>query len=342
MSDIEAFPGEEEIANAVFAYSGDVYSMSDVLRFLNINDINKPNTVRLICWLVGLKLMPSDRMRWIPEMLRLSTYYKRSCERYIPGTYRTPLEALRVANVGVMRDSIHERLPWFSKVASVFKVKPEDIADVELRVQRIFTILIYDSSGFEFQPGYEYFAFYTFLVAYMFSVKGGLPVVFAEALAAHMTRSWISIIAFTRHLDDLKASQDHVDELYRLAEKFCPKVLKGMASADIDFLDFTSRWESCLFASLHAPWNLLLIWDQILFHLGEYREYLRFLIICHYRAMDAASVDFMSQESIDEMKWNAMEIIDDAEALPEQDRYNPYKLILQVTCPCFPFLHKYF
>ena len=341
MSKVEAFPGEEEIANTVFAYSGDVYSMSDVLRFLNINDINKPNTVRLICWLVGLKLMPSDRTRWIPEMLKLSNYYKRSCERYIQDNYMTPLEDLRVPNVGLIRDSIRERLPWFSKVATAFKAKPEDVADVELRVQRIFTILIYDSQGFEFHKGYEYFAFYTFLVAYLFSAKGGLPVCFAEALAAHMTRSWISIVAFTRHLDDLKASQDHEEELVRLAKKFCPDVLRGMAGADIDFFEFTREWEGCLFASLHAPWNLLLIWDEIIFHLSDYREFVRWLIISHYEAMQTANVDFASEESVYEMKWNAMEIIDEAEELPSKDRHNPYKLIMQLACPCFPFLQRF-
>ena len=56
--------------------------------------------------------------------------------------------------------------------------------------------------------------------------------------------------------------------------------------------------------------------------------------------MLAANIDFNSDESIYNMKWDAMGIIDDVELLMEKDKENPMKYVYQMFCPCFPSLWK--
>jgi hypothetical protein len=173
----------------------------------------------------------------------------------------------------------------------------------------------------------------------LFGVKGGLPLIFAEALGSYIARGFISIIAFTKHLDDLKVNQDHYDELSRIMKRFEPKVLNELQSTTFSLVN---NWERTLFAEEHAPWNLLLIWDHVLFHRHEYRHYMRFLSLAHFRQMRETGTDMESLESIKNQRWNAMSIIDSAEDLMQQDKKSPYKLFMQIACPCLPFMHKWF
>jgi hypothetical protein len=338
---MEEFPDEETIANCASAYSGDIFCMSDVIRFLNINNFQKPPNMRMICWLVALKLLPPERIKWIPEILKLSNYYKRCLERYVDDCLFTPLDSVASGAGGLIRDTIQDSLPWFTRFARAFGIKDSHLADAELRLQRIFTVICHDAQKFEYHAGYQSYGCVAYVVALSFATKGGLPLCFAEAMAAHMCRAFMSVAAMTRHFDELRASTDHFDDLRRLIGRFCPSVATQFTNAKLDLIAFTLAWERNMFADQHSPYNLLLIWDHILFHIREYRKFMRFLIVAHLRMMVGAGIDFRSDEEIYEMKWNAMEMLDDIEELQQKDKINPYKIVLQIMCPCFPFMQKY-
>ena len=336
---MEEFPSEESVANIIFSFSGDIYGMSDALRFLNINDYDKPNMPRLICWLIGLKLLPPDRVEWMPELMKLLDYYKRCLKRYVSDCYLTPLDSVS-RNKGFIRDTVHDGVDWFKKFAAAFGVSQDYYEDAETRVQRIFAVITHDANGFEFRDGYSRLAFMCYLLPLIFSSRAKLPVVFAEALAHHMTRAMCSIQAFNAKMDGLGGSENE-KELYRLAKKFCSGLIKKMDAAGINFFDYSAKWERNLFTEEHSPMNILLIWDQLIFNMSKFREYLRFMMIAHYRAMIKAEIDFSSDESIYNMKWDAMAIIDDVEFLMEKDKENPMKIVYQIICPCLPFLYRY-
>ena len=335
---VEKFPTEEEIANIVFAFSSDIYQLSDAIRFLNIIDYAKPNTVRFIVWLIGLKLIPPERVNWIIEIYKLSEYYKKCLSRYCNDCYLDPLNA--VTQSGLIRDTIKENLPWFNSFARAYKLSDYHIQDAELRVQRIFAVCIHDASGFTYNEAYCRVGFLSYLLALIFAAKGGLPLVFAEAMGHHIARAIISVLAFNRHLDEIGGSENHQKELLRLTKKFAPEVLGKLTEGRINLFEFTMRWERNLFADEHSPLNIYLIWDHIFFHITEFRYFLRFLIVAHLRAMLKANIDFNSDESIYEMKWDAMAIIDDVEFLMEKDKENPMKYVYQMFCPCIPSLWK--
>jgi hypothetical protein len=289
--------------------------------------------------LVRLRLIPPDRIKWIPDILRLSNYYKRCLERYLDDCLLTPLDSLDKRVAIEIEESVHEALPWFGRFAQAFNIPDVHIADVELRIQRIFAVLCHDAKGFKYSRGYQYFGYVGYLVALCFGVKGGLPLVFCEALASHIARAFISIVAFTRHLDDLKVTEDHMDELVRLLKKFGPSgFVRHLEQVNFDLLEFTCGWEKVLFARNHAPWNLLLVWDHILFHADEYRKYMRYLMVAHFRQMVQAGVNFESKESINGMQWRVMAIIDDTEDLMHRDSIDRFGPLKQILCPCLPFL----
>jgi uncharacterized membrane protein (DUF106 family) len=55
-----------------------------------------------------------------------------------------------------------------------------------------------------------------------------------------------------------------------------------------------------------------------------------------------ARIDFRSDEQIYEMKWNAMKILDDVEEMMSDKMTPPLQIALQMLCPCFPFLQRFF
>lgn len=336
---MEEFPSEEEIANIVFAYSCDIYQLSDALRFLNIIDIYKPPGPRFLCWLIGLKLIPPDRIKWIPEIYKLSDYYRRCLSRYLKDCYYNPLDSLS-CNIGIIKDTIKEALPWFNRFAKAFELSDFAIKDAELRIQRIFAICVQDASAFVYDESYCRVAFLAYLLSLLFTSKGGLPLVFAEAMAHHIARAIISVLALQRHLDETHADLDHRKELYRLTKRFAPEILPKLEKGRIDLFEFSYRWERNLFANEHSPLNIFLIWDHIFFHITEFRYFLRFLVVAHFRAMLQANIDFDSDESIMNMRWDAIAIIDDVEELMERDKQDPFKLFYQMFCPCFPSLWR--
>jgi hypothetical protein len=236
---MDAFPTEEQIAIAVSAYAADVFCLSDVIRFLNINDYRKPNPVRVICWLVGLKLIPGDRVKWIPEITRLVTYYSRCVERYCDECRFTPLDSVPGPVGGLIRDTIRDSLPWFLRFGAALGLPPEALSDGELRVQRLFVVLSHDAHKFEYTSGYQYFGCVCYLLSLVLAVKGGLDHSFAEAIASHMARGFISIVAMTKHLDELHVTSDHVMELQKVVDYFCPAAQEQLRRANLDLFEFT-------------------------------------------------------------------------------------------------------
>lgn len=334
---IEEYPTEERIATAIAAYSGDIYEESDAIRFLNITEYDKPNTVRLICWLVQMRLVQADRMKWIPNIYQLVTYYKRCVERYIGDCYERPLDAITGPTAGLIHDSVHDALPWFTRFAQAIGVDKIFIEDAELRVQRMFTVLKFDLNGFKYELGYQNFAFICYLIATSYCKKGGLPLTFAEAIASHMTRSLISIVAFTEKLDNLKVNDDHYRELEILMKRFAPDALKKLTHGGINLVDFVQRWEKNLYSNEHSPYNLLIIWDDILCNINQYRKYIRFLHVAHFRQMLQSDINFDSDESIINMKWDGVELLEDAEYISRESLKSPYDMIYRILCPCIDF-----
>jgi hypothetical protein len=123
-ADIGLFPIEEQIAIAVSAYTADIFCLSDV--------------IRVICLLVGLKLIPGDRVKWIPEITRPVTCDSRCFEWYCH-------ECCSRTCGWLIRDTIRDSLSWFLLLDAALGLPPESISDAELRMQRLFVGLLHDA-----------------------------------------------------------------------------------------------------------------------------------------------------------------------------------------------------
>ena len=338
---IEAIPAEEAIAEALFCYSGDIYDGPDVKRFLEINDYSKPNNVRFICWLIANRVVPPERIKWMPAIMNEIHYYHRCAQRYLGTQYITPLIDLRPQTRIAIETGFTNIRQWYQQFCRAYYIDDSYILDSDLRLKRISAILSFDSTGFQFQEGFEYFISICYFICLSFQIKSGLPPFFSEAITFGLAKKFLSVVAFNRRLYELNANDDHLKDLLRLSKHYCSDAVKSLKKAGKTILDLAMGWENLLWVDQHSPYNLLMVWDHILIRLDDLRVFLLYLDIAHLKAMEESRIDFSNEQEIYDMLWDATAILDYADSIEFNSQQTSPNSFLNSICPCIPFLNLF-
>lgn len=337
---MEEFPVESDVANALLNWSGDIMNMLDAIRYLAKVTIQKDNHHRFLCYLICLKVIKDKRPQWIPSILEIGQNYHEGCKRFVEDCYADPCGILTEPSASAIKESVEDHWEWFMAVCYNQGIAAEVIGDAQVRIMRIFTILSKNLSGFKYHRQYARIAYMMYAVALSFSSRADLPNFFAEAMCYSMTRAMISLCAMTQNMMTLKLTDEHINTLERLAKRFTPNLVSGAYKNGVDLIAMTMSWEVSMFTNVHCPSNLLLIWDHILFHVEEYHFFLRFLFVAHFKAIEKAQVNIADKEAVDNIMWDAVDILQTADKLMEDD------LVKQVSwwtlCPCYSTCSVFF
>ncbi|KAH0786598.1 hypothetical protein GPJ56_009500 [Histomonas meleagridis] len=331
----EKFPTEQEISDALCRSSGEIFNMVDVLRFLNKVELNKPNHIRFICYLIGLKKMSPQRKKWIPTLLEFGEFYEKASKRYFEDCWNNPNISSQIIQ------ATESKLLWFQSFACVLNIDSYYIQDSLLRVRRIYSVYMKENSGYKFSVLHIPICYITYLLSLSFSIDSGLSNFFAESLGYHLFSSIISIIRFSEQADHLSLTDDHYNKLKQMIHNYSPNIEKEALRKGVDLINIAIEWETSFFTEVHCPENLLLIWDNIVFHVEEYHSFMRYLFVAHFRWMEDVGTDVGNQKSIYETKWNALEILEDVEDLTQAElvrgtfNYGNF-------CPCYACCPKLF
>ena len=336
----EAFSPEADVAAALLDWSGDLMNMIDAMRFLGRMNINKPNHLRFLAYLICLKTIKDDRPQWIPSIMAIGRNYEENCRRFCEDCYDSPTRAVPEPKASDINDSVHDNFEWFMAVCYNQKIPPECISDAEVRVKRLFSVMARDAINFNYRKLYSRIGYMCYLICLSFSAQAGLPNFFAEAMAYAMTRAVVSLAATTRQMEKLKLVEEHYDTFHRLVRRFVPKMEKEAEDAQVDLYELTVEWETGMFTTVHCPSNVLIIWDHIFFHLGEYHFFMRFLYTAHLKAMYVAGINWLSEEEIDNMQWNAVDLLNGTDDLMNADLAPVWSW--WNLCPCFAFCQLLF
>jgi hypothetical protein len=328
---MDSFPTQEQIATALSSTIPDKAPNSDMLQFLSLNNYQKAIPLRLLAWLIGLKLVPALRSQWVPSIVRLLTHYNGCLERYCDSCKLTPFDALPGPAGSLIRETLQSSLTWFHRFSGSLGLIPPQLQDAEFRIERLFVILSHDAQNFEYQDGFQFVGAVCYLVATVMAVKSGLDHSFAEGLAFHLTREFIAI----------STTENREPEIENLVQEFSPQAKVELRKANLDLSEFTREWERKFFVEQHNPYNLMLIWDFLVFHAAESRRFVSLLCVAHLKQMVQAKVDFRSDEGIKEMQWRAMKIIEDVEGMMKRkEGGSKMKWMLKLVCPCWSFFQK--
>lgn len=326
----EHFPPEQEVSSALFESCGDIFNMVDVLRFLHKPDVMKSNSMRFLCYMIGLKRLSIDRPKWIPEILKYGETYERSAKRRFGNRMDSPVVDSTIEN------AIEDKFQWFMGFAHVIGIDPYYIQDSKLRIKRMFSLLLSEDLNYTFKEQDASICYLSYLVALSFVMSGSSNLFFAETMGFFLFRAFLSILNFNKKLEDLKYSEEHSKKLNELIHRYAPELEKEAIKKNVDLYLLTKHWENGFFTDVHSPLNLLLIIDNIIFHVDEYHYFMRFLYVAHFRNMEDYGTDIGSKESIDNTTWNACNILEDVEDLIQAD-LTLTKTGFTNICPCCLF-----
>lgn len=324
----EHFPSEDDISSALLDSCSDIFDMYDVLRFLHKTDLKKSNSTRFLCYMIGLKKLSAERTKWIPEILKYGEMYERCTKRRFGNKMDSPIVD------SAIEKEIEDKFIWFAGFAHISGIDQYFIKDSKMRIKRMFSLLLSEDLNYVFKEQDVSICYLSYLLGLSFAKGGAGRLFFAEAMGFYLFRGFLSILSFNKKLEDLKYSDEHIKKLNELTHRFAPELEKAAALKNVDLYELTKHWENGFFTDVHSPFNLLLIIDNIVFHMDEYHYFMRFLYVAHFRNMEDYETDIASKESIENTIWNATDILEDVEDMIQAD-LTTTKFGFTRICPCF-------
>ena len=329
----ETMPDEETVARNMFSFSGDLYQESDVVRFLEIAQYDKVSSMRFVAWLVALKIIEPDRIKWMPDLMRASSYYDRAVKRFFKTTYYEPLA--NMADGPKIRTAIESSMEWFRKLAKYEDHDDDMIADAELRISRMMATCYMDNPNITYDFNDERLFMIAYVVALGFARRGTLTNYYAEAFAYHIGLGLLAPLATQRKIMKLGVDDDFTMDYFKLLKRFANNMLKTMKKAEVDPAAIARYYIYTMFTDAFEPAQLLCIFDTIVLKLREYRNEANYIIIAMLLQIEADGGKFEIERVIPEKPYDAIDIIDQVEAMQNTKEVNFMKMALESACPCY-------
>jgi hypothetical protein len=205
---------------------------------------------------------------------------------------------------------------WFMRLSHEIGLPDVHLADAEQRTRRILATMCLDSSPLLYTQGHDRYIWVSYLVSLSFSVAGGLPRDFAEALAFNLGWAFVHRCDVSKNLNDFPLIEHHFLKLDELVRKEEPQVAELLERCSHSSLHYALKWQLTLFADEHNAHALLFLWDQIIARESRMDEFVRCLCVGHVKQVPIpADGDEMALVIQKHRSWDVARIVDDAAAL---------------------------
>jgi hypothetical protein len=158
-----------------------------------------------------------------------------------------------------------------------------------------------------------------------FCSEMSLPPTFAESMCFPLSRRWLSLVQISNFLEHPPATELHFNELNDNLMLFAPGFMIPLRQARQGSIHFAFRWELLLFADEHPIKPLLLIWDQILLHQINLKQYLSALCLAHVHQIPPLLPNEIVVEKLQTFRdWDVRRILTDAEFIVKNQVIQPF------------------
>jgi hypothetical protein len=259
--------------------------------------------------MVAFQYVSPSHTSWATELFDLYNRYQS-----IRGSLSDPSQLTTERESSTISSDVFRGMPWFSDHASGLNLTSFLTADAEARVVRILTLLSLTFSELNYTQSYDRYVFINFLLCLTFCAETSLPPAFAEAMCFHLSRRWLKLVQVSNFLEDAAATELHFGELDNKLMLFAPGIMTPLRQTGHSSIHFAFRWELLLFADEHSIKPLLLIWDQILVHQMNFKQYLEALCLAHVRQIPPLLPNENPAEKLQTFRsWDVRRILSDAE-----------------------------
>jgi hypothetical protein len=307
---------DQAIRGALVLHLPGILDFEDAHRFLLDRDLHKDATSRFISWMVVFRLIPSSRVHWVTHLITLSVQYQNLIRKLYRNGSVDCLDLVDSSSAFVVRADTMRTLSWFTRLAEQLGITSDELEEAEARAQRMLATIMLEMPSCLYTQGHDRFIWVSYMVSRLFSRSAGVSHDFAEAMAYHLSKMFISRCEIAKHLDDSPETSPHfvlLDELVRREE---PRVASLLDRVHHSSVHYALKWQLTFFSDEHTACELLFLWDQIVARETRMEEFVRCLCIGHIRQVplpeDADEMALTIQRFKD---WDVNKIVDDAVAL---------------------------
>lgn len=326
---------KDTIQGALISQSGSIYDEDDIQRFLLQPDLKKHMGERFICWMINFQILPPLRYKWTDSIISLISQYEKMCSDYLGENFSNPLNCIDASSAFIIKSDTERTMPLLQKLASQLDIKINQLSDVLILSQRIFVILSKSSPQLSYTQGYDRFILISFLICFSFTHHAGLPTIIGESLTYFLLQSIILFNPTARELEDSTLIHERFSKLDLLVEKEEPSISSLLKKEGHSSLHYALKWHLTLFVDIHTAPEIMYIWDQIIAHLSESDEYIRYLCVGHLRQVSLPEfADEMAMGIQRTTNWDVLKIVEDANQLMEINHMNCFSKFFHKFCAC--------
>lgn len=309
--------GEEAIRAALLSQSGAIYNEDDVLRFLTDMNFYKHIGARFLCWMIQLEQLPTTRIKWVSALFDLFTKYGQIRERQDSMKPNLPLRKRRLSE---RSNTSTDDEAWIAQMLDQMGIQGHYSDDASTRVERISMTICLENSLISYISDFDRCIWISYLVCVFFASRGGLPKIFAEAMAYHMAYSLFSRVNLIQSIHSDELARNHFRKIDDTLEGEAPEVFDLLRHNGTGANDWAIRWELRLFSDEHTAYEVMLIWDQFLARATQINKYIRFLCIAHVKQVPIAAIQNEGVEAIKTFRnWDVAKLVSDATNMMEDE-----------------------
>ena len=328
---------EDAIRAALLSQSGAIYNENDVLRFLKDMNFYKHIGARFLCWMIQLDQLPPVRAKWVSALFSLFTRYCQICEKHENQNRKLPAKR----RLSERSNTTEDDQAWIAQMLDQMGIQGHYSDDAQIRVERISAMICLENSLMSYVSDFDRCIWISYLVCVFFASRGGLPKIFAEAVAYHMAYSLFARVNLIQNINSEELVRNHFYKIDRTLEAEVPEVFDLLRHNHQGAGDWAMRWELTLFSDEHTAYEVMLIWDQFLARVIQINKYIRFLCIAHVKQVPFAAIQTDDVRAIKTFRdWDVTRLVEDATNMMEdEDEQN-------VQCLCliqmFDALKRFF
>lgn len=332
---------EDDIRAALISQSGNIYTTSDVLQFLQQNNYYKHVGARFLCWMIQLELLSPVRSKWVSELFNLHASYNEIKLKYFSkfplNQSKTDYETIENSPFFLLTSQISHSIlsdiqvtqAWFDKYLDNVGIQSHYKDDARMKFINVVTAINLEYPDLSYTQGNDRLIWISYLVSLAFSSSGGLDRSFAEAMSYYLSRSLISRVKVSRYISDFPHLSRHYHKLDAFLEQEEPELATILENEHHSAIHYAMKWELTLFSDEHKDrvHELMYILDQIIARIDNFSQFFRCLCVAYVRQV---GLDLENDRNKDDQRdmimrlqqkkdWDVARIVDDAVDMMDSD-----------------------
>lgn len=297
---------QDAIAKSLSSLQFKVNSKADAIEFLKSNDVNKSNVERFLAWMIHFDAIPEDSSLWPQTFYQLIIAYKGRLDFYSQSCLDEK------ATTAIVND-VKRALTWFNVLATMFGFD-SSIVSCDC-ITRVICFLMRETPQYNYLQGYDRYAIISYLVSLSFCEKLQIGNIATEAFAISLLRHIIQFSDTSQYLTTDASIQLYYSELELVLKQKNEKIMLALSKANITSLDFASPWVGVLFADIHKPFQLVLLWDHLIYHHNEFQPFFAQVVSAHLNQVPFNEDPYIMLGNIQNYKnWDIQKILEESES----------------------------